>query len=58
MCAGALGSPAPSGLTRYHLQQNDFGNEEVRPINSPLPPQQLVKIPFKKFIAQFRSNPS
>lgn len=58
MRVGAVGSLAPSGLARYHLQQNDFGNEEVRPINSPLPPQQLVKIPFKKFIVQFRSNPS
>lgn len=50
----------------YHLQRNDFGNEEVRRINplrphlssASYPAEQLVKIPFKKFIVQFCSNPS
>lgn len=60
-CGGGGG-----GLLHYHLQENYFSNEESRPINPggltflrlPSLGVQLVKIPFKKFIAQFCSNPS
>lgn len=60
------GSTPPSRVLHYHLQENYFSNEESRPINPhgltflhrPSLAEQLVKIPFKKFIVQFCSNPS
>ncbi len=66
VCTLPGGQRSPSRVLHYHLQENYFSNEESRPINPhgltflrlPSLAEQLVKIPFKKFIAQFCSNPS
>lgn len=60
------GSAPPFRVLHYHLQENYFSNEESWPINPraltflrlPSVAVQPVKIPFKKFIVQFCSNPS
>lgn len=59
------GNTPPSRVLHYHLQENYFSNEESRPINPhgltflrrPSLAEQLVKIPFKKFIVQFPQIP-
>lgn len=66
VCTLPGGQGSPSRGLRYHLQENYFSNEESRPINPrgltflrrPSLVEELVKIPFKKFIEQFCSNPS